>query len=1228
MKKNNILFIFLLVLANTLSAQTNTENYIRTRAYLDSVSITTPGANKIETVQYYNGLGKEKQVVNVKASPLGNDLVIPTVYDFAGRQSREYLPIPQSSTSNGEIYQQAAGNVAFPIPDITNFYNGEKIFTEKFFENSPIDRVLQQKTAGTQWDTHPLQYTYEFNNGDEVKRYTATFNYDNNEAKIVLSGNYAVNTLSKNTISDEDGNQSIEYQNAEGQIILVRKVLSPTENADTYYVYNEHSQLAYIIPPLASVGNLDDNILNLLCYQLIYDRKDRVIGKKLPGKGWEFMVYDKSDRLIMTQDSNLRKNGKWVLSKYDKIGRLIYTGIITGGSRSDMQNQAGDKYIVENRSIDGFMSSGMQVFYTNNFFTNIETLLTVNYYDTYPSLPSQIVIPGSIFNQPVITDNFAASVNTKGLQLASYIKNVEDDNWTKTFTFYDRRGRDIATHAINHLGGYTKIEKELSFAGTVKKTITYHKRLNTDIERTITEVFNYDQQNRLLVHTHQVDSNPVEILTQNKYNEISQVETKKIGGTNISQPLQTIDYRYNIRGWMTQINNPSNLGTDLFGYKINYNQVDGLEVPNQDFTDLKVKPRFNGNIAEVAWKTLAEQNEPLKTYGYVYDRLNRLSAGFYQKAGNESAKEFYEKIEYDLNGNITRLRRSGEMTVGSTTAFAIDNLKYDYSGNKLTKITDEQQNPTGYPYIPTPAAITYDNDNTDGNGNMTSHLDKGIYQIEYNYLNLPNNYGITQNNLFLGNKSFNLYYTYRADGKKVSKLYSSGGGKGQLSTRQITDYLDGFQYSYYENSGPCLWCKPSISFDQENLKDGGIILDPTIPIKSKWILDFVPTAEGFYSFKENRYIYQYEDHLGNARISFAQNSTGSLDILDTNNYYPFGLNHIGGGSMGLLGSYLNYKYNGKELQESGMYDYGARMYMPDIARWGVLDPLAEKSRRFSPYTYAVDNPIMFIDPDGREAQGCCGYLGRLASTYYSGMYQGAKQVAKESYQGIKQFVSHPVESTKALANNPGGALKAGISKSVQLMVTVVASPVIVKENIKSGNATASGQIAGKVLATAAIEGGSAIATEGAGSLIRNIATKAGRVVATEGAGTAGKLMKQLSRKEASTIIGGGTDANVVRGGTCLACQFENGSGVTVSSDGLLNGVSVNSVPGLSIEELAAGIPNGKIGVTTVKEIEALGGKVVPSPNTPNPNHATLSGITAEQAEKLFNPVIKNPTKVK
>ncbi|WET50904.1 RHS repeat-associated core domain-containing protein [Chryseobacterium indologenes] len=73
-----------------------------------------------------------------------------------------------------------------------------------------------------------------------------------------------------------------------------------------------------------------------------------------------------------------------------------------------------------------------------------------------------------------------------------------------------------------------------------------------------------------------------------------------------------------------------------------------------------------------------------------------------------------------------------------------------------------------------------------------------------------------------------------------------------------------------------------------------------------------------------------------------------------------------------LGSYNAYKYNGKEVQETGMYDYGARMYMPDLGRWGAVDAYAEAMRRHSPYNYAFNNPVNYIDPDGNSPRDTYG----------------------------------------------------------------------------------------------------------------------------------------------------------------------------------------------------------------------------------------------------------------
>src|SRR5690606_28204201 len=196
-------------------------------------------------------------------------------------------------------------------------------------------------------------------------------------------------------------------------------------------------------------------------------------------------------------------------------------------------------------------------------------------------------------------------------------------------------------------------------------------------------------------------------------------------------------------------------------------------------------------------------------------------------------------------------------------------------------------------------------------------------------------------------------YLYNAAGVKVEKKVHDT----QNNTLKQVEYLDGFQYA------------------------GGI-------------LQFFPTAEGYVAATEStellnpyiyNYVYNYTDHLGNIRLSYTKDPvTGDLEIMEENHYYPFGLKHAVYADPKQMykldeeeeslarPTYVyeteyQYKYNGKEWQDElglNVYDYGARMYMPDIGRWGATDNKAELYFATSPYVYALNQPTNAIDPDG------------------------------------------------------------------------------------------------------------------------------------------------------------------------------------------------------------------------------------------------------------------------
>ncbi len=672
-----------------------------------------------------------------------------------------------------------------------------------------------------------------------------------------------------------------------------------------------------------------------LCYIYHYDGRNRLIEKKIPGKGWEYIVYDKLDRPILTQDAKMRLIGSWLFTKYDAFGRLVYTGLyqtnssILGNENADrihLQAQINNQTTHHETKLNNSNNiiDGINIKYTNNTFPidNL-TLHTINYYDDYSfNYPSELVFSNS-YNQP-------QADNVKSLVTASKIRILDTDDWITTLTYYDEKARPIYSASKNeYLNTVDWSKTQLDFVGKVLESTTYHERTGLATIETINS-FSYDHMGRLLTQTQSINNGLPELIVNNHYDELGQLTSKNVGGivSNIpedSNGLQTVDYNYNIRGWLQQINNPDNLGNDLFGFQIYYNK------PTHS-TSIEL---YNGNISQTNWKTNS-QNQSKFWYMYRYDALNRIKKAQFA-GGGWYDRYSLKNINYDRNGNIIYLKRNGHIVnnpnSNSSSDFDVmDQLTYTYApkSNLLMSVTDvasyngfEDQN-------------TVDNDyGYDVNGNLIFDKNKDILNIKYNHLNLP--IKVETINGFIE-------YAYDAIGVKQDKKVIVPNGIVYRET--VTSYAGNFIYN-----------KNIIG---ANITEG---------------LEFFNQPEGYVKPINNEnfdYIYQYKDHLGNIRLSYKNTGTDTtpvLEIQEENNYYPFGLEHKGYNNV-VNGVQNNFKtYQGQEFHDElglNMHEFKYRFYDAAIGRFWSVDPLANDYVYNSPYAFSENKLGMGIELEGLE----------------------------------------------------------------------------------------------------------------------------------------------------------------------------------------------------------------------------------------------------------------------
>jgi RHS repeat-associated protein len=790
-----------------------------TKPGLDGTTIQNQSVRDAkQTTAYFDGLGRPLQTVIKQGSQetggTATDMVSPVVYDEFGREQYKYLPFAANNTggntsiSDGKFKQNpfAQQEVFMQAQYGTQ---GETYFYSKTdFEASPLNRPAKVMAPGNSWvgSNRGVQSKFWINTAiDAVRIWTVMDGAAGTFGTYATAGIYPAGELYKNVTIDEHGKQVIEFKDKEGRVILKKvQLIAATDNGAgsgypgwlcTYYIYDDFGNLRSVLQPLAveklaaNGWSLAVGILDELAFRYEYDSRNRMILKKVPGAGEVNMVYDARDRLVLSQDANLKNANKWLYTQYDVLNRPIATGLWATTITAAAHRSAAANSIAYPNVAWQTCEELSNTFYDNyDWLSSYGNPLPNTYstaYNTYFQTASNSQFPYAQAN--------AQSTAINGMTTGGRVKVLGTANiYLYTLPFYDDKGRMIQVLASNASGGIDITTTQYTWTGLPLVMVQKHQKGGANPqEHTVITKMEYDDIGRLIAVKKSVQgatNSPEKTIVRNEYDKLGQQKRKTLGdGT-----LETLNYDYNIRGWILGANREyvkDANNTNWFGFELAYDKTGNI-IPGQNY----VAPQYNGNITGTTWKAKGDGEK--RKYDFIYDAANRLTgADFNQLTGNAFTKTAgidysVSNLSFDANGNILSIWQKGWKIGGSDF---IDKLSYTYempagnsgtgNSNKLKRIVDDANDDNSklgdFKYAA--AAKTITDYSYDVNGNMVVDNNKKINGITYNYLNLPQNIIVTTKG--------SMEYQYDAAGNKLKKIVHENG-----KPDKVTEYIAGFVY--------------------------------------------------------------------------------------------------------------------------------------------------------------------------------------------------------------------------------------------------------------------------------------------------------------------------------------------------------------------------------------------------------------------------------------------------